>query len=91
MIQIGKPEPQYIRMATKAFTCTRDHPNVHDSDISRDVPDFAAVFGEHADGCLRGHWIEGFGFYGVHFPKDTTREITPDEQERYGQLNPVIG
>lgn len=88
---ISKPEPQHVRMATAAFTCTKDEPDAHYTDISRDEPDFCVVYGEHADGCLKGRWVEGFGFVGVHFPRETTREITPDEQERYQALNLVIG
>jgi hypothetical protein len=77
-------------MATAAYTCTKAEPDVHNFDISRDRPDFCIVYGEHGDGCLKGRWVEGFGFVHVHFPKETTREITPDEQERYQALNLVI-
>ena len=88
---IGKPAPDNVRMATQAFTCTRAEPDAHNWDISRDKPDFCVVYGTHGDGCLKGRWLTGFGFVDVHFPRETTREITPDEQERYGSLNLAIG
>jgi hypothetical protein len=28
-----------------------------------------------------GNWVEGFGFVGVFFPKETTRPLTADEVE----------
>jgi hypothetical protein len=28
-------------------------------------------------------WIEGFGYFNVLFPKETSRELTKDEIEKY--------
>lgn len=33
-----------------------------------------------------GTWVEGFGFFNVVYPKDTTRELTPEELEFYKTL-----
>lgn len=63
-------EPRYM-MATKA-----DHQL---GDISRDEPDFCWITGEDEDNYI-GHWITGFGFVNVKFPKETTRDLTPEEQ-----------
>ena len=30
-----------------------------------------------------GMWITGFGFFNVRFPKETTRELTQEEIEKY--------
>jgi hypothetical protein len=51
-------------------------------DISRDVPDLCFVESEDGDAYI-GHWVEGFGFQHVRFPKATTRELTAEERERY--------
>lgn len=33
-----------------------------------------------------GAWVEGFGFFNVVYPKNTTRELTPEELEFYKTL-----
>jgi hypothetical protein len=61
-------------MATKA---------IHQSgDISSDVPDLCVVNSEDNDNYI-GQWLFGFGFVNVQFPKNTTRELTPEEIEKY--------
>lgn len=56
-------------------------------DISRDEPDYFWVETEDADDYI-GSWVTGFGFFNVHFPKDTTREPTDEEWEWFLD-NPV--
>ncbi len=56
-------------------------------DISRDEPDLCWVLGETDDGTSWvGNWCEGFGFFGVEFPKSTTRPVTAPEKERYERM-----
>jgi hypothetical protein len=47
-------------------------------DISSDEPDLCFVK-EEADDYYIGNWVTGYGFVGVHFPKATTRLLTPEE------------
>ena len=65
--------PRYM-MATKA-----DHQL---GDISRDEPDICRVESEDGDNYI-GAWVTGFGFFNVKFPKDTTRDLTPEEIDHY--------
>jgi hypothetical protein len=51
-------------------------------DISRDKPDICHVHEEYEDHYI-GMWITGYGFIGVKFPKETTRELTREEIKRY--------
>lgn len=51
-------------------------------DISRDEPDLCVVNEEHNDYYV-GHWVTGFGFMDVKFPKETTRELTKRERKKY--------
>lgn len=53
-----------------------------EADISRDEPDLCVVERE-TEHFLIGHWVTGFGFIEVWFPKATTRELTPEEVEKY--------
>lgn len=68
-----------LMMATKAHG---DPLSPHSRDISRDEPDLMRVDGEDGD-CWVGHWIEGFGFINVYFPKATTRPCTETEKASY--------
>ena len=61
-------------MATKA---------IHNlGDISRDIPDLCYINTEDDDNYIGG-WVSGFGFINVKFPKNTTRELTPEEYKKY--------
>jgi hypothetical protein len=51
-------------------------------DISRDEPDLCSIYDED-DTTFIGMWVTGFGFFDVRFPKETTRELTPDERDRF--------
>ncbi len=65
-------------MATKA---------VHQlGDISSDVPDLMEV-DEETESEYIGRWVTGFGFSGVHFPKETTRKLTDEEQAKYQRIH----
>lgn len=46
-------------------------------DISRAEPDLCVVKDDGDD--YVGHWVCGFGYVNVRFPKATTRPLTPDE------------
>lgn len=64
-------------------------------DISRPVTDgdysdnLCTVSDEDEENYI-GMWVTGFGFFGVKFPKETTRELTQEEitffNSRYIQL-----
>jgi len=73
---------QKYMMATKAEHLT--------GDISRDVPDLCRVNSETSTHYI-GSWIEGYGFVNVKFPKETTRELTEEEIERYDGKTLQIG
>lgn len=34
---------------------------------------------EETEDSWIGHWVTGFGFIGLKFPKETSRELTPEE------------
>jgi len=64
-------------MATKA---------VHKmGDISRDEPDLCHVHEEALDHYI-GSWVTGYGFINVKFPKETTRDLTPEEIKKYNKM-----
>ncbi len=52
------------------------------------------ISSEHEDLCIIeretdthyiGRWVTGFGFIEVEFPKETTRELTAEEVEKYNK------
>lgn len=55
-------------------------------DLSRDKPNLCHVYAEDDQNWI-GSWVTGFGFFDVHFPKDTTRDLTPDEIEKYNKTH----
>lgn len=61
-------------MATKAIHQT--------GDISSDIPDICVIHSEDDNNYI-GNWVSGYGFIDVKFPKDTTKELTPKEIEKY--------
>lgn len=66
-------KPRYV-MATKA------HHRL--GDLSREVPDLCIVDSEDEDNYY-GHWVDGFRFTHVRFPKATTRPLSESEIARY--------
>ena len=68
-----KIEPRDL-MGTKAYHQL--------GDISRDEYDLFYATGE-TEKYWVGMWIEGFGYFNVLFPKETSRELTKDEIEKY--------
>lgn len=64
-------------MATKAIHLL--------GDISRDEPDLCHVESEDAENYI-GSWVTGYGFCLVKFPKETTRELTPEEVKKYNGM-----
>lgn len=53
-------------------------------DISSDEPDLCSIYDEDENDYI-GAWVTGYGFFDVHFPKATTRELTPEEREKYSK------
>lgn len=51
-------------------------------DISRDEPDLCRVSEEHDDYYI-GMWVTGYGFFGIKFPKESTRDLTDSEVKEY--------
>jgi hypothetical protein len=64
-------------MATKAYHQL--------GDISRNEPDLCYVYGEAGENkeYLVGQWVTGFGFFGVLYPVESTRELTEEEIKKY--------
>lgn len=54
-------------------------------DISSSVPDLCHVKYE-SETDYYGSWVEGFGFFNVRFPKETTRELTEEEIAKYDKM-----
>ena len=52
------------------------------SEISRDKPGIFHAAHETDDYWI-GSWVEGFGFFDVRFPKDTSRALTKEEVAHY--------
>lgn len=75
------PTPKYF-MGTKAFHQL--------GDISRDNFDLFLAIGE-TEKYWVGNWITGFGLINVLFPKETSRNLTPQEIEEYNKLYTYIG
>jgi hypothetical protein len=75
-------EKSRYMMATKAIHKT--------GDISSDDPDLCVVNSEDEEYYI-GSWVTGFGFINVKFPKETTRELTEEEKDRYNGMLFQIG
>jgi hypothetical protein len=71
MRNIGKAGPNRYMMATQAFHLL--------GDISSPEPDICVITEVDENGDYIGRWLTGFGFIHVRFPKETTRELTPEE------------
>lgn len=52
--------------------------------ISREEEDLFRAYGE-TDKYWVGMWVTGFGFFDVLFPKETSRELTAEEVEKYNK------
>lgn len=76
-----KIESKFL-MATKAFHLL--------GDISREEPELCSVNAQ-TDEYWVGSWVEGYGFFNVLFPRDTTRELTLDEIEKFNNSYIRIG
>lgn len=76
-----KIKPRYL-MGTKAYHQL--------GDISRDEYDLFSATGETEKYWI-GMWITGFGFFNVLFPKETSRELTKEEIEKYNKTYVQIG
>jgi hypothetical protein len=59
-------------------------------DISRETADLCRVYGETSEYYV-GTWVTGFGFFNVLFPKNTTRELTPEEVTHWNTRSVQIG
>jgi hypothetical protein len=70
-----KIEPRYL-MGTEAYHQL--------GDIGRDDYDLFQAYGETEDYWV-GAWICGYGFFNVCFPKETSRELTPEEKEEWNK------
>lgn len=58
-------------------------------DISSGKPDLCYIHSEDGDDYV-GRWATGFGFINVHFPKETTRELTSEERLYYQNRHIVL-
>jgi hypothetical protein len=54
-------------------------------DISREDPDLCFISDEDEENYV-GHWVTGYGFVNVKFPKSTTRELSKEEIKHYNNL-----
>jgi hypothetical protein len=71
-------------MATKA--------NHKMGDLSREEPQLVIIGRENPEtGEYVGNWVSGFGFFDVHFPKETTRELSRAEVLYYEGRDLRIG
>lgn len=59
-------------------------------DLSRDNESLCYIQGE-TDTHYIGYWVNSFGFINVEFPKDTTRELTQEEIDRWDGAHIAIG
>lgn len=59
-------------------------------DISSEKEDICRINSETEKDYI-GSWVTGYGFYDVRFPKETTRELTPDEIKKYSSCVYQIG
>ena len=75
-----KEFPRYMKATTAIHKA---------GDISRDEEDYCYVQEQNDEGYV-GAWVEGYGFIRVLFPFETTRELTPEEQEFFDNQRIVI-
>lgn len=58
-------------------------------DISRNEPDYCVIQSEDETNYY-GHWLEGFGFIDVRFPKSTTRIASDDLKKKIDSMRMTI-
>jgi hypothetical protein len=58
-------------------------------DISRKEEDLCRVYDEDEENYY-GSWVEGFGFFDVRFPKETTRPLTEEEVAYWSEQHYVL-
>ena len=58
--------------------------------ISSDEPDLCRIYREEDDDYI-GKWVIGHAFVGIHFPKTTTRELTPKEVKKFNTIHIQMG
>lgn len=75
VLKMKEITPKYL-MGTKAYHQL--------GDISRDQHDLFSATGE-TDNYWIGMWATGFGFFHVLFPKETSRDLTKEEIEKYNK------
>ncbi|GEM_PF-3832335 len=71
--EYNETECRYM-MGTKAFPGDK----CNGKNISEDKPSFCRIFAEH-DTCYIGFWLGENKSFDVHFPKETTVELTKKE------------
>jgi len=76
-----KIEPRYL-MGNEAYHLL--------GDIGRDEDDIFQAYGETEDYWI-GAWITGYGYFNVCFPKETSRELTPEEVEYWSKQYIAVG
>jgi len=76
-----KETDKYL-MGTKAYHLL--------GDISRKEYDLFHARGE-SDNYWIGMWVTGYGFFNVCFPKETSRELTSKEIEKYNSTYIQVG
>lgn len=76
----------YIMSTNKIRHGTEAHHML--GDISRPSGDYFIVDQDDGDDYV-GHWLTGFGFIEVRFPKHTTRDISDDERTWLAE-HPVV-
>jgi hypothetical protein len=59
-------------------------------DISRSTPNLCVITGETETDYV-GNWAVGLGFYGIRFPRATTRELTTEEKTKFAARTVYIG
>ncbi len=64
-------------MATKAM-------HGHHGDLSREKPDICTIVKQDEENFY-GMWLTGPGYFNILFPKETTRELTPKENEYWNK------
>ena len=75
-------------LATDAWHKLGDlsRPDIDPDDLAESL---CELVGE-VDGYYVGSWVEGFGFFNVLFPKETTRNLTSEEAHKVSNMRFAI-